>query len=118
MRDPGKLFVDDRLTGICVYCGTRPDTRDHSPSKVLLDEPYLPGRWRVITRGTSGSTDATSMGCAASSKRSGIGSDSTHWRSGTGPEGSCDTRVSRRDARSTATEQQQRPLVSFSIRPM
>lgn len=40
MREPGKLFVDDRLTGICVYCGTRPGTRDHSPSKVLLDEPY------------------------------------------------------------------------------
>jgi len=40
MEEPGKLFVDDRLTGICVYCGTRPDTRDHCPSKVLLDEPY------------------------------------------------------------------------------
>lgn len=40
MDEPGKLFVDDRLTGVCVYCGTRPDTRDHCPSKVLLDEPY------------------------------------------------------------------------------
>uniref|UniRef100_UPI00403A296E hypothetical protein n=2 Tax=unclassified Variovorax TaxID=663243 RepID=UPI00403A296E len=40
MEEPGKLFVDDRLTGICVYCGTRPGTRDHCPSKVLLDEPY------------------------------------------------------------------------------
>ncbi|MGE1001456.1 hypothetical protein [Ralstonia pseudosolanacearum] len=40
MEEPGELFVDDRLTGICVYCGTRPDTRDHCPSKVLLDEPY------------------------------------------------------------------------------
>ncbi|MBV7427241.1 MULTISPECIES: hypothetical protein [unclassified Acidovorax] len=42
MEDPGKLFVDERLTGICVYCGTMPDTRDHCPSKVLLDEPYPP----------------------------------------------------------------------------
>lgn len=40
MREPGKLFVDDRLMGRCVYCGTTPDTRDHCPSKVLLDEPY------------------------------------------------------------------------------
>ena len=29
-------------TGMCVYCGTYPDTRDHVPSKVLLDEPYPP----------------------------------------------------------------------------
>ena len=24
------------------YCGAYPDTRDHVPSKVLLDEPYPP----------------------------------------------------------------------------
>lgn len=42
MNDPRKLFVDDRLRGRCVYCGRRPDTRDHCPSKVLLDEPYPP----------------------------------------------------------------------------
>ena len=38
--DPRKLFVDERLTGICSYCGGPPDTRDHVPSRVLLDEPY------------------------------------------------------------------------------
>lgn len=38
--DPRHLFIDERLTGMCVYCGTHPDTRDHVPSKVLLDEPY------------------------------------------------------------------------------
>lgn len=38
--DPKKLFYDDRFNGICVYCGAYPDTRDHVPSKVLLDEPY------------------------------------------------------------------------------
>jgi len=34
--------MDERLTGMCVYCGAQPDTRDHVPSKVLLDEPYPP----------------------------------------------------------------------------
>jgi hypothetical protein len=38
--DPRKLFVDERLTGLCSYCGADPDTRDHVPSRVLLDEPY------------------------------------------------------------------------------
>jgi hypothetical protein len=32
--------MDERLKGGCAYCGSRPDTRDHVPSKVLLDEPY------------------------------------------------------------------------------
>jgi len=40
--DPGQLFVDNRLVGICAYCGAQPDTRDHVPSKVLLDEPFPP----------------------------------------------------------------------------
>lgn len=40
--DPRHLFIDERLTGMCVYCGTHPNTRDHVPSKVLLDEPYPP----------------------------------------------------------------------------
>ena len=40
-------------------------------------------RWRVITRCTACSTGVTSCGCAASSTRSGIGSDSTHCRTGT-----------------------------------
>ena len=40
MNDPRKLFVDERLTGMCVYCGAEPDTRDHCPSRVFLDEPY------------------------------------------------------------------------------
>ncbi len=40
--DPRQLFIDERHTAMCVYCGTHPDTRDHVPSKVLLDEPYPP----------------------------------------------------------------------------
>lgn len=38
--DPRKLFFDDRMKGICAYCGGLPDSRDHVPSKILLDEPY------------------------------------------------------------------------------
>lgn len=38
--DPRKLFADERLTGFCVYCGSAPESRDHCPSKVLLDEPF------------------------------------------------------------------------------
>lgn len=40
--DPRHLFTDERHTGMCVYCGAHPDTHDHVPSKVLLDEPYPP----------------------------------------------------------------------------
>lgn len=38
--DPKHLFADDRLTGQCVFCGAKPDTRDHCPSRVFLDEPF------------------------------------------------------------------------------
>jgi hypothetical protein len=37
--DPRKLFVDERLTGMCAYCYGSPNTRDHVPSRVLLDDP-------------------------------------------------------------------------------
>jgi hypothetical protein len=40
--DPRHLFVDERLTGSCVFCAGVPDTRDHCPSKVLLDDPLPP----------------------------------------------------------------------------
>ncbi len=33
-------FSDARLDAMCVYCGDFPNTRDHVPSKVLLDEPF------------------------------------------------------------------------------
>jgi hypothetical protein len=38
--DPRKLFADIRHTGMCVYCGAAPDTRDHVPPRVLIDRPY------------------------------------------------------------------------------
>ena len=40
--DPRHLFMDERLNGMCVYCGVQPDTSDHVPSKVLLDKPFPP----------------------------------------------------------------------------
>lgn len=33
-------YADERLFQFCVYCGAAPTTRDHCPSKVLLDDPY------------------------------------------------------------------------------
>lgn len=45
--DPRKLFVDERLNGRCVYCGGEPETSDHVPSKVLLDEPF-PSNLQVV----------------------------------------------------------------------
>lgn len=35
-------FGDGRNKGWCVYCGGPGETRDHVPSRVLLDEPYPP----------------------------------------------------------------------------
>jgi len=35
-------FGDNRNKGWCVYCGGPDETRDHVPSRVLLDEPYPP----------------------------------------------------------------------------
>jgi hypothetical protein len=40
--DPRKLFADERLAGLCAYCGHDAATRDHVPSRVLLDEPFPP----------------------------------------------------------------------------
>lgn len=38
--DPRHLFSDERFSGFCVFCGGIPETTDHCPSKVLLDEPF------------------------------------------------------------------------------
>ncbi len=35
-----KTFSDIRLDGMCCYCGNYSTTRDHVPSKILLDKPY------------------------------------------------------------------------------
>lgn len=41
------MFIDKRLLGVCVFCGGLPDTRDHVPSKVFLDEP-LPDNLPIV----------------------------------------------------------------------
>lgn len=38
--DQLKILADDRLIGGCVYCGGVPETREHVPSRVLLDAPF------------------------------------------------------------------------------
>lgn len=35
-----RTLSDERLDGFCSYCGKKPETRDHVPSKVLLDKPF------------------------------------------------------------------------------
>ena len=64
--DPRKLFIDDRMTGYCVYCGGNPNTRDHVPSRVLLDEPF-PGNLPVVdccdTCNTGFSLDEQYLAC-------------------------------------------------------
>ncbi|MEU8182561.1 hypothetical protein AB0B86_17555 [Micromonospora sp. NPDC049047] len=35
-----EIFADERLLGFCIFCGGKPDTRDHVPPKVFLDKPY------------------------------------------------------------------------------
>lgn len=35
-----KKISDFRLEGYCVYCGGKPETRDHVPSKIILDKPF------------------------------------------------------------------------------
>ncbi len=33
-------FADDRLVANCVHCAAGTETRDHCPSRMLLDKPY------------------------------------------------------------------------------
>ena len=35
-----KTFSDKRLDYMCSYCGGMPETRDHVPSRILLDDPF------------------------------------------------------------------------------
>ncbi|WP_194864409.1 hypothetical protein [Alloalcanivorax profundimaris] len=38
--DQKQNFADDRLIIGCIYCGGPPETRDHVPSRILLEPPY------------------------------------------------------------------------------
>lgn len=41
-RHRGELSYDERNDGFCVYCGGDPTSREHVPSRVLLDTPFPP----------------------------------------------------------------------------
>jgi len=60
------IFSDERLAGHCVYCGGPPETRDHVPSRFLLDDP-LPGNLPVVEAcvncNQSFSLDEEYLGC-------------------------------------------------------
>lgn len=76
--DPRQLFVDARQIGICVHCGSPPSTRDHVPSKVLLDEPYpedLPVVDACLSCNGGLSADETYLACMVECAR--IGSTSS-----------------------------------------
>lgn len=45
--DQLKTFADSRLINGCIYCGGSEDTRDHVPSRALLDSP-LPENLPVV----------------------------------------------------------------------
>lgn len=35
-----RVFGDERILAFCTFCGAKTSTRDHCPSRVLLDKPY------------------------------------------------------------------------------
>lgn len=45
--DDQQLFAYDRIIECCVFCGEPPKTKDHLPSKVLLDTPFPSDRYTV-----------------------------------------------------------------------
>lgn len=61
-----KCFGDERETCFCAYCGSVFNTRDHIPSKVLLDSPYpndLPVVGACKTCNNSFSLDEEYLAC-------------------------------------------------------
>ena len=59
-------FADERLINDCVFCGATADTRDHVPSKVLLNFPYpenLPVVGACKTCNQRFSIDEQYLGC-------------------------------------------------------
>lgn len=64
--DPKHLFIDERLTRQCIYCGGFPETVEHVPSRILLDNP-LPENLPVVDAcrecNTSFSLDEEYLAC-------------------------------------------------------
>ena len=72
--DPRKLYMDDRHKEVCVYCGGRPNTREHVPPRVFLDNP-LPSDSPTVDSckrcNESYSLDEQYVACALECARSG-----------------------------------------------
>jgi len=61
-----RCIADERLGSRCVHCGGPMETRDHAPSKVLLDEPYpshLPVVWSCASCNHGFSRDEAYLAC-------------------------------------------------------
>lgn len=64
--DPKHLFFDERLSGGCAYCGKSPETRDHVPARIFLDQPYPENMGVVdscLSCNNSASADETYLVC-------------------------------------------------------
>jgi len=62
-------YGDERQLSFCAFCGGETGTRDHCPSRVLLDEPYpenLPVVPACSTCNTSFSSDEEYLACLVS----------------------------------------------------
>lgn len=72
-------FGDERQLMMCAHCGSATGTRDHVPSRVLLDEPYpenLPVVPACANCNTGFSLDEEYLACAIEYALSGGGRDS------------------------------------------
>jgi hypothetical protein len=45
--DPKHLYIDERLKNTCAYCAGQPNTKDHVPPKIFLDDPLPVGGFTV-----------------------------------------------------------------------
>lgn len=67
-------FADRRLVASCVHCSGATETRDHVPSRILLDEPYpanLPVVPACASCNTGFSLDETYFACLVECARTG-----------------------------------------------
>lgn len=67
-------YADSRLVASCIYCGARTETRDHCPSRILLDEPYpenLPVVPACLACNLSFSLDEEYFACVVECARTG-----------------------------------------------
>jgi hypothetical protein len=71
-------YADSRLISSCIFCGARTATRDHCPSRILLDEPYpanLPVVPACSTCNTGFSLDEQYFACLVECARTGSPND-------------------------------------------